>query len=85
MQLVYQFNIKENDTIAEMCRASNDIYNQANFLVKKEFNETRKFLGFYHLDKMMKVTPNLDGEINYYRLKAQTTQQILKLLGQINK
>lgn len=80
MQLVYQFNIKENDTIAEMCRASNDIYNQANFLVKKEFNETRKFLGFYHLDKMMKVTPNLDGEINYYRLKAQTTQQILKLL-----
>lgn len=32
------------------------------------------------MDKIMKETKNLEGEINYYLLKSQTNQQILKLL-----
>lgn len=32
------------------------------------------------MDKLMKVTYNLDGEINYRLLKAQVSQQILKVL-----
>ena len=32
------------------------------------------------MDKIMKVTENLDGEINYKKLKAGVSQQILKKL-----
>ena len=80
MQLVYQFNIKENKIIKDWCIASNNLYNQALYVVKQEFEKTGKFLGFYQIDKIMKKTCNLDGEINYYNLKAQTAQQVLKLL-----
>ena len=80
MQLVFQFNIQENKAIHNMCLASNNLYNQALYIIKKEFNENNKFLGFSQMDKIMKVTPNLDGEVNYYNLKAQTAQQILRLL-----
>ena len=80
MQLVYQFNIKENKIIKDWCIASNNLYNQALYVVKQEFEKTGKFLGFYQMDKIMKKTCNLDGEINYYNLKAQTAQQVLKLL-----
>jgi len=80
MQLVYQLNIQENEAIHNMCLASNNLYNQALYIIKKEFEENKKFFGFNQMDKIMKVTPNLDGEINYYNLKAQTAQQILRLL-----
>lgn len=80
MQLVYQFNIQENEAIHNMCLASNNLYNQALYIIKKEFNANNKFLGFNQMDKIMKLTPNLDGEVNYYNLKAQTAQQILRLL-----
>ena len=80
MRLAYRFNIKENKLLKEMCLASNDLYNQAMYIVKKELKENKYFVGAYSLDKIMKTKPNLEGEINYYRLKSKTSQQILKLL-----
>ena len=39
-----------------------------------------KFLFYNDLDKILKVTPNLEGEINYRKLKSQVSQQCLKLI-----
>ena len=84
MQLVYQFNIQENEAIHNMCLASNNLYNQALYIIKKELNDNSKFLGFNQMDKIMKLIPNLDGEVNYYNLKAQTAQQTLRLLEAVS-
>jgi putative transposase len=80
LKLVYQFNIKENEELNRMCLASNNLYNQANYIIKQELDKNHKFLGAHQLDKIMKNTPDLEGEINYYKLKGQTNQQILMLL-----
>lgn len=80
MQLVYRFNIPKNEVIHQMCLASNNLYNQANYIVRQEFFTNKKFLGFCQMDKIMKNVCDLEGEINYYNLKAQVAQQCLRLL-----
>lgn len=39
-----------------------------------------KWLSYFELDSIMKNTKNLDGDINYKLLKAQCSQQILRVL-----
>lgn len=81
MQLTYKFKIKkDNQIILDWFKASKNVYNQANFLIKKELRENNRYLSFYQLDKIMKTISNLENEINYYKLKVQTSQQIFKLL-----
>jgi putative transposase len=81
MQLTYKFKIKNNDKIKELCLTSNNLYNQANYIIKQELSKNNKWIQFYDLDKIMKTTKNLEGEINNYKLKSQTNQQILMLLN----
>ncbi len=81
MKLTYKFKYKiKNESIDALCRASNDLYNQANYLIKQEFNKNKKWLRYNDLNEVMRVTKNLENEINYTKLKAQTSQQILRLL-----
>ena len=81
MQLTYKFlYYKENKPLDKLCHFSNDLYNQALYIVKQELNKNKKWLRYQDLNKIMRITKNLAGEINYYKLKAQTAQQILRLL-----
>ena len=80
MRLVYKFNnYKHNEELFEMCRFSKDLYNQTMYIVKTNLKDD-KFLFYNDLDKILKVTPNLEGEINYRKLKSQVSQQCLKLI-----
>jgi len=85
MQLTYKFKSKLDEDIKYFCLVSNNLYNQANYLIKKEFEDNNKLIRYNDLDKLMKVTKNLEGQINYYLLKSQTNQQILKRLLQIQQ
>ena len=80
MRLVYKFNnYKHNEELFRMCRFSKDLYNQTMYIVKTNLKDG-KFLFYNDLDKILKVTPNLEGEINYRKLKSQVSQQCLKLI-----
>ena len=80
MRLVYKFNnYKHNEELFRMCRFSKDLYNQTMYIVKTNLKDD-KFLFYNDLDKILKVTPNLEGEINYRKLKSQVSQQCLKLI-----
>jgi len=93
MILTYKFNSTSNLTgVLNLCKTSKDLYNQANYIVRNKFIETYRlkkegktdkviYLDNYKLDKIMKNVTNLEGEINYKKLKAQTSQQILKVLN----
>lgn len=81
MQLVYKFNhYKNNEKLDILSKTCNDLYNQTLYLIKNHFEKTGEYLSAFEMDKIMKVTPNLDGEINYKLLKAQSSQQVLKIL-----
>ena len=80
MRLIYKFNnYKHNEELFRMCRFSKDLYNQTMYIVKTNLKDG-KFLFYNDLDKILKVTPNLEGEINYRKLKSQVSQQCLKLI-----
>lgn len=80
MQLTYKFHHLWHPQLAEWCQVSKNLYNQALYLVKKSLREDQKWLFYRDLDKLMKITPNLENKCNYKSLKAQCSQQILKLL-----
>lgn len=80
MLLTYKFKVRHNKRLEELCVVSNNLYNQANYIIIKELSESKKWLRYNQLDKLMKVMVNLDDEINYKLLKSHTSQHILKLL-----
>lgn len=62
----------------EFTHLSKNLYNHANYLVRKEFVETRKWLRHQDLDRLLKA----DLEFPDYRNMptAQSAQQVLRLL-----
>lgn len=85
MQLVYKFSIRcdieTRRKLLEWCKASKNLYNQALHTYKRELKEHQVYLSYFDLDKAMKNTTNLEGEINYKLLKAQVAQQCLRGLS----
>ena len=79
MKLVYSFNINYNQDILELCKVSKDLYNQALYEVNVNLNNNK--ITFYNdLNRIMIDKLNLENEINYKKLKAQVSQQILMVL-----
>ena len=81
-QRVEKHIIKENDEYYEMldgfCYKSKNLYNFANYHIRKQFIDTGKWLRYYDLDKLMKQ-PEMD--FDYRSLPVvQSSQQCLKLL-----
>jgi hypothetical protein len=79
MKLVYKFNIGQNEDISSLCKISNNLYNQALYIFRETLSKEDKWLSYFELDSIMKKTKNLDGDINYRLLKAQCSQQILRV------
>ena len=80
MDLVYKFHIPHTDVLDAMFRTSNNLYNQALYVFRQRLEADGTWLWYGDLDKIMKTTPNLEGQCNYRLLKAQCSQQILKVL-----
>lgn len=80
MNLIYSFYIPQTEHLVNLCKVSNNLYNQALYLFRQTLKNENKWLWYADMDKLMKNTPNLEGEINYSLLKAQVSQQILKVL-----
>lgn len=80
MTLTYSFFIPHTEELDRLCKVSNNLYNQALYLFRQTLKNEGRWLWYGDLDKVMKETLNLDGEVNYKLLKAQVSQQILKVL-----
>lgn len=80
MNLIYSFYIPQTEQLVNLCKVSNNLYNQALYLFRQALKNENKWPWYADMDKLMKTTPNLEGEINYRLLKAQVSQQILKVL-----
>ena len=81
-QRVEKHIIKENNEyykmLDEFCYKSKNLYNFANYHIRKQFIGTRKWLRYYDLDKLVKQ-PKMD--FDYRSLPViQSSQQCLKLL-----
>lgn len=81
MRIGYIFHIGRNKLIEELCRASNDLYNQSMYILIQNIKENNRWIGGYELDKMMKHVKNKDGVVNYRRLKAQCSQNVINDLN----
>lgn len=80
MRSAYKFNIGNNENISSLCKISNNLYNQALYIFRETLSKEDKWLSYFELDSIMKNTKNLDGDINYRLLKAQCSQQVLRIL-----
>jgi putative transposase len=66
--------------LKELSYNSKNLYNQSLYIVRKEFENSGDYLNYNKMDKVMKKTFNLENEINYKKLKAGVSQQILRKL-----
>lgn len=80
MNLIYSFYIPQTEQLVNLCKVSNNLYNQALYLFRQALKNENRWLWYADMDKLMETTPNLEGAINYRLLKAQVSQQILKVL-----
>lgn len=80
MNVVYRFDIPHSERMDYLCRVSNNLYNQAMYEFRQTLEKEDKWLFYADFDKLMKNKTNLEGQINYKLLKAQSAQQTLKLL-----
>ena len=82
VQQVEKHMIKKNHSYYNMLCAfthqSKNLYNHTNYLVRKEFVETSKWLRYNHLDKLLRQ--NLDYPDYTNMPTAQSAQQTLRLL-----
>lgn len=82
IQQVEKYVIKKShpyyNMFCEFTHLSKNLYNHANYLVRKEFVETKKWLRYQDLDRLLKA----DLEFPDYRNMptAQSAQQVLRLL-----
>jgi len=68
-----QIWMKGDDTIANLCHLSKNLYNQANYIIKNA--EEGKWIRYGDLNKILK-----EESENYKELPTQTSQQIIKLI-----
>ena len=77
---IRHLNNAEFSRLRSMCRTAKNLYNQAVYLIRQEYEATGAYLNYYAMDRRMKTVTNLEGAINYRLLKAGVSQQILRRL-----
>ena len=75
MRLVYKFRYPRSEQLDLLAHISKNIYNEANYLVRQEFFANGIWTRYYQLNMLLK-----ESSRNYKLLKAQTSQQILKVV-----
>ena len=79
MRLIYKFYTKHTEQLDALFKVSNNLWNQALYIFRQRLDADGTWLWYNDMDKVMKRTLNLDGECNYRLLKAQCSQQILRI------
>ena len=85
MQLVYKFDINHSDRLCSICRVTNNLYNQALYIVRNELKDNDRWLFYTDLDRIMKNVTNLEGTVNYRLVKSHVAQQTLRVLDKAMK
>lgn len=81
MNLAYRFDIPHNERLDNLCKVSNNLYNQGMYEFRQTLERENRWLFYEDLDALMKNRTNLEGQVNHKLMKAQSAQQTLKLLG----
>lgn len=68
------YNKKEHKVLDVLCFYSKNLYNLANYYVRQEFINNKKYLNYSNL------YPKLKDTEDFRKLPAQTSQQVLKIL-----
>ena len=79
MRLVYKFYTSHTERLDNLFKVSNNLYNQALYQFRRQLDADGTWLWYNDMDKLMKQTLNLEGECNYKLLKAQCSQQVLRV------
>jgi len=69
-----QIWLKASENLSRLCHLSKNLYNEGNFLIRREFFNNGKWIHYHSLYHSIKSSEN------YHQLPAQTAQQVLKLL-----
>lgn len=80
MRLIYKFYTRHTEQLDALFKVSNNLWNQALYVFRQRLDSDGTWLWYNDMDKIMKQTLNLNGECNYRLLKAQCSQQILRVL-----
>lgn len=86
MRLVYKYRVNDkelNHELLRLCRVSKDLYNQALYTIRQNLEKEDKFLFYQDTNKLMQMTTNLEGNVNYRLLKAQVAQQVLRQVDSV--
>jgi putative transposase len=75
MRLVYKYLHLKDKQLEILIHISKNLYNETNYLIKKELETNKRWIRYFELNKILKKS-----SVNYKLLKAQTSQQILKLI-----
>ena len=81
--MTHTYSFYFNDTsgyLDQQCAVANNLYNQALYIIKQQYELNGTHISYPTMDKLMKTVPNLEGTINYRLLKSKVTQQVLILL-----
>lgn len=73
-------NHKSYPTLVKLSHLSNNLYNQANFIVRQNFIHNNYYLNYYKIDKLFRKHDYLQD--NWNQLPSQAKQQVIKLLDQ---
>ena len=71
--------LKPDKQIASICHLSNNLYNEANYLIRQRYFKHKEFLYYNIVHWLIK---DVKQSQNYQELGAKTAQQILRLLDQ---
>lgn len=71
---------KSYQTLVDLSHLSNNLYNQANFIVRQNFIHNHQYLNYYAMDKLFRKHTYLQN--NWSQLPSQAKQQVIKLLDQ---
>jgi len=76
MYLVERHIIKNNKELDELCFKSKNLYNKALYLVRQHYFNTKSYLNFFAVNKLMVDSKDKD----YYALPTKVSNQTLMLL-----
>ncbi len=74
MKLVYKFRISKSKQLDTLCSISKKLYNQANWYIRQDLFHLGNWLRYEDVNFILK------GTYHYKLLKAQTSQQVLKVI-----
>ena len=76
MYLVERHIIKNNRELDELCFKSKNLYNKALYLVRQHYFNTKSYLNFFAVNKLMVDSKDKD----YYALSTRASNETLRLL-----